>query len=103
MGRWLWVGPGAKGLTAGLRARDLVVRRVVDDDLFDGLVDVSLLPLVAANARMQVLADLSRAGDVARGGEDLAVGDVARHVLLEHGAQPIPRALACSGSGAAIE
>ena len=51
LGRWLWVGPGAKGLTAGLRARDLVVRRVVDDDLFDGLVDVSLLPLVAANAR----------------------------------------------------
>ena len=59
----MWVGPGAKGLTAGLRARDLVVRRVVDDDLFDGLVDVSLLPLVAANARMQVLADLS-AGQV---------------------------------------
>ena len=57
--------------TAGLRAFDLVVRRVRDHDLVDRLVGVRALPLVGADALAQVLGDLLGAGDEARVGEDL--------------------------------
>ena len=85
-------------LVVDARPCNLIVRREGDDNLIDVLVLVLLLPLVGGEARAEVLRNLLWARDVARLGEDLAVGDVARHLLLEHGAEPVPRALAVSGT-----
>mmetsp|Transcript_51596 Transcript_51596/g.102675 ORF Transcript_51596/g.102675 Transcript_51596/m.102675 type:complete len:242 (-) Transcript_51596:809-1534(-) len=73
---------------------DLVVLRVGDDDLVDGLVDVRRHPLVGLEALAQLLGHLPRVADVARLGEDPAVGEVARQLLLHHSAHAVPRPLA---------
>ena len=79
-------------------ARDLLMGRVEDDHLVDALVGMLLHPLRGAEALAQVLGHLFGARDVPGLGEDLVIGDVAGHLLLEHCPETIPRALAMAGA-----
>ena len=61
---------------------DLVVVRVRDDDLVDCLVDVCSLPFIRLEALAQLLRHLLGVAHIARLGQDAAIGEVARQLLL---------------------
>ena len=68
--------------------------RVGDNNLVDRLVNVRRHPLLRLEALAKLLGHLLGVTDVARVGEDPAVGEVARQLLLHHRPHAVPRPLA---------